>query len=366
MGFYKRLHAFKAKPKPRTPAHCPPAGRRPGPRFESRLRHQVSEPHRDIPSPWPGLTSAPLAGCCRHWPRLQLSATSSPAAPHASGSRTAAQRPPPLAPSLPASPGLPRAAPHPRVISVAVKAPRSAPSPERWGGQNNKRCPEHDSAHSPTPLRGAEESRRDCGARAERAAPTNTERLCPPPGPGRSVPAWGCPCGRLRARSAGGGSQWETPVGRKENTITARRTAGTGSRGAAPHLLREEAAAGPRCAPSPHGRPQPAGCAGRPAATEPHRSPAAARAPAATHLRGAGTRRSCPRPPPCLLRAERLLRPADPRLWAGESATSPPPPPAAAGSAWEQVRAGPALTSPVGVVGAAPHRREPPLPPRRF
>lgn len=63
-----RLHAFKAKPKPCAPAHCPPAGRRPGPRFESRLRHRVPEPRRDIPSPWPGLTSAPLAGCCRTSP----------------------------------------------------------------------------------------------------------------------------------------------------------------------------------------------------------------------------------------------------------------------------------------------------------
>lgn len=202
-----RLHAFKAKPKPCAPAHCPPAGRRPGPRFESRLRHRVPEPRRDIPSPWPGLTSAPLAGCCRTSPQLQLAPTSSPAAPHASGSRTAAQRPPLLAPSLPSSPGLPRAAPRPRVISVAVKASRSAPSPERCGGQNNKRRPEHDSAHSPAPLRGAGESRRDCGVRAGRAVPTDTAQLCPPPGPGRSVPAWGCPYGRLRARSAGGGSR---------------------------------------------------------------------------------------------------------------------------------------------------------------
>lgn len=298
--------------------------------------------------------------------RRYLKPRSKPAVPHAPGSRASSPGPFPSDRTGPDRPGLPRAARHPRVSPVAGPAPGSTPSPENEGFRNNRRCPRHDGAHPPTPLgraggwggRGAASPRRHGGARAGRAAPTGSARLCPPAGPGRSATAWGRPSGRLRAGSAGGGSRWVTPGGRKEGRKAPSPPGGHGQPrgGPAPvarggHRRRRRAPLRSLSSrPPAAGRVRGAARSCRPAPLHPRPPP-----PAAPHLRGAGTRRSCPRPPPCLLLAQRGC--SAPRIRGPGQVKAPRPPPA--GSAREQVRAGPA---PSGRVTAAPRGHDTPPP----
>lgn len=262
--------------------------------------------------------------------RLCLNSRSTPAAPH---SRAAARR---------AGPRLPRGSP------VAVKAPRTAPSPK------NRTT---NAAPGTTALTRRGRGGKD-GGRVEGSSPLqwgtgrtrhpHRHRLCPPPGRAAA------PLRRAAspAGSAGGGWRWVTPGGREDSPPSR------------PGALRARAAAerprtccerrpppppGPAALPLLTARPQPAGCIGATAAARPRRFPPFQpldNRPAAPHLWGAGTRRSCPRPPPCLLLAQRGCSAPRIRGPGQVRAPRPPPPPpaeaAAAGSARQQVRAGPA------------------------
>lgn len=269
--------------------------------------------------------------------RRYLKPRSKPAVPHAPGSRASSPGPFPSDRTGPDRPGLPRAARHPRVSPVAGPAPGSTPSPENEGFRNNRRCPRHDGAHPPTPLGRAggwgmggeggcfsSPSRRGTGRTrrphrlgtalpAGRAGP---QRYCVGP-PLRPAP------GRVRRRRFAVGDT-RGKEGRKESPLAARRARAAAGRPrtccerrpppppAGPAALPLLTAA--RSRPGARGRPQlPTRAAPPPTPTAGSASPAGRRHPP---LLPAASAMSPPRP-------ARLLRPADPRPRAGESATSP-------------------------------------------
>lgn len=97
-----------------------------------------------------------------------------------------------------------------------------------------------------------------------------------------------------------------------------------------------------RSQPCAQGRPQ----------QQPPSYPRAPQPPAAPHLRDAGSRRSCPRPPPCLLRAERGC--SAPRIRRPGQVRAPRPPSPAGGSCPRAGEGGPGTR---GRVMAAPLSR---------